>query len=147
MKGWLWCAVSHGVPSELVTFGIPKNRCALTGQPRCTVPLGLSTSNCVLTPWRTNCGDAATAMSGGLQPCPKYEHVVADDCCPIKLSAGLGVPVVGEPEVELPPLTPPVAPTSDAGPLPFAQRVASWPSSVDAVGLAPLAPRLVGETT
>jgi hypothetical protein len=25
-------------------------------------------------------------MSGGLQPCPKYEQVFAEDCCPMKLA-------------------------------------------------------------
>jgi hypothetical protein len=36
-------------------------------------------------------------MSGGLQPEPtKYEHVVADDCWPMKLALGDGVPVLSD---------------------------------------------------
>src|SRR5258708_18540178 len=30
-------------------------------------------------------------MSGGLHPCAKYEHVVAEDCCPMKLEPVAGV--------------------------------------------------------
>ena len=36
--------------------------------------------------------DAAMAMSGGLQPGPKYEQVVADDCWPMKLALALVPP-------------------------------------------------------
>jgi hypothetical protein len=49
------------------------------------------TSHEVLTPWSTKLGDAASAMSGGLQPWAKYEQVVAEPCCPMKLEDVLGV--------------------------------------------------------
>src|SRR5258705_4122542 len=94
MNGWLRWAVSHGVPWALVKRGTPKKADALTGQTGWTCPDVSSTSNCELTPWRTNCVDAATAMSGGLQPGPKYEQVVAEDCWPLKLALALLDPAV-----------------------------------------------------
>jgi hypothetical protein len=86
-------------------------------------------------------------MSGGLHPCPKYEQVVADDCWPIKLSTGLGVDVADELADESGPLTPPVALTSEAGPLPFAQCGVIGLSSVEAAVVAAAVPRLAAETT
>src|SRR5260370_12983511 len=70
-------------------FGTPKKAWALTGHPGWTFPDVSSTSNCVLTPWRTKLVDAARPMSGGLQPGPKEEQVVADDDWPMKLALAL----------------------------------------------------------
>src|SRR5215831_17280279 len=115
MKGWLLWAVSHGVPSAFVTLGTPKKFCALTG-PETTRPDVSRTSHELLTPWSTKLGDAASAMSGGLQPWAKYEQVVAEPCCPMKLEVvpGVELPV---PVALLPPVTP-VLPWMLAGPLP-----------------------------
>jgi hypothetical protein len=45
-------------------------------------------------------------MSGGLQPWPKYEQVVAEDCWPMKLALGEGVVVVVAFDPEFAPFTP-----------------------------------------
>ena len=55
-------------------------------------------------------------MSGGLQPVPKYGHVVADPCWPMKLEVAPGVAEAAMPEPDLLPVTPPVLPTMLAGP-------------------------------
>src|SRR5258708_38209695 len=85
IRGWLPLATSHGVPSALVTRGTPKNCLALTGHPGLTLPEVSSTSNDVLTPCRTSLGDAASAMSGGLQRGGKIVQVLFDPCIPMAL--------------------------------------------------------------
>src|ERR1700686_1184390 len=89
-NGWLLCAVSQAA-APMVTFGTLKKRWAETGHPDSTTPVVLSTSHWVLTPWTTNVGEAAKAMSGGLQPCAKYEQVVLEPCWPMKLELVGGV--------------------------------------------------------
>src|SRR5258708_36552690 len=86
IRGWLPLATSHGVPSALVTRGTPKNCLALTGHPGLTLPEVSSTSNDVLTPCRTSLGDAASAMSGGLQPCGKIVQILFDPGMPMALA-------------------------------------------------------------
>jgi len=72
---------------------------------------------------------------------------VADDCCPMKLAAGLGVADVDGPDAEPFPLTPPDALTSELGPLPLAQCGAIGLSSVEADAVAAALPPPVGVTT
>src|SRR5579859_4043299 len=101
MNGWFPLPGSQLFGS----LATPKKVCALTG-PETTLPDVSTTSHEELTPWSTKLGDAASAMSGGLQPWAKYEQVVAEPCCPMKLEVVGGV---DGPEAELPPFTPPVA--------------------------------------
>lgn len=63
----------------------------------------------------------------------------------MKLELVLGVVVVVELDAEPFPVTPPLAPTSDAGPLPFAQRGARSVSSIEAEAIA--GPRLAEVTS
>src|SRR5260370_38880408 len=85
-KGWFPLPGSQ-LPGSL---GAPKKFCALTG-PETTLPDVSRTSHEVLTPWSTKLGAAASAMPGGLQPWAKYEQVVAEPCCPMKLEDVPGV--------------------------------------------------------
>src|SRR5689334_9442052 len=119
MNGWLFCAVSHGVPSALVTLGTLKKVWALTGHPGCTLPFVSSTSKLMFTPWKTHRGDAAMAMSGGLQPWAKYGHVMFDPCMPMKLCASAGVAELAADDPLLLLLAPPVLLTRLCGPLPL----------------------------
>jgi hypothetical protein len=68
-------------------------------------------------------------MSGGLQPWAKYEQVVAEPCCPMKLEVvpGVELPV---PVAELPPFTP-LVPLTLPGPFPFGHLVSVAVSSMD----------------
>lgn len=63
----------------------------------------------------------------------------------MKLALALGVLVVDDTEAEPDPLTPPVALTSEAGPLPFAQCGARSVCSIEAD--ATTGPRAAAETT
>lgn len=83
------------------------------------------------------------AMSGGLQPWPKYEQVVAEPCWPMKLSLGGGVAVLETPVPE-PPFTPPELLMTLAGPLPLG-HFGDSPSSAEVE--APCTPLPVGDNT
>jgi hypothetical protein len=87
-------------------------------------------------------------MSGGLQPDPtKYEHVVADDCWPMKLALGEGVPaLVCVSDTELLLVTPPPTVRLVRLRLPFGESVIDLSSEVDDFD-AGAAPRSRGVTT
>jgi hypothetical protein len=87
-------------------------------------------------------------MSGGLQPGPKYEQVVAEPCWPMKLALGEEVLVLSDRWVsgtELLLFTPDVAFLLARLRSPFGERVIDRLSSADAVAAA-FSPCPIGET-
>src|SRR5260370_33119213 len=141
-NGWLLCAVSHGAPAALVTFGTPKKVAALAGQPGCTLPAVSSTSHCVLTPWSTNWDEAPNAMSGGLHPFAKYEQVAGDACWPMKLALAAGVPaLICVSEAELPLVTPPLTDRLVRLRLPLGEKLIDLSSEDDEADAGGAAPR------
>jgi hypothetical protein len=87
-------------------------------------------------------------MSGGLQPDPtKYEHVVADACCPMKLALVDGVPELWMFCTVLELITPAPTVLLVRLRLPFGESVIDLSSEADDGDADGAAPRAPGVTT